>query len=78
MKNPPTPTVRLRDTDPQGRVDVACYRGAEKLAEHVGIKHIWDGGLGDFVETVIENVVPKQKITPQDVARGLGLGGRRR
>jgi hypothetical protein len=73
-----TKAVRLRDADPKGRVDVAVYRGAEKLAKHVGIEHVWNGGLGELIETVIENTVSSKPITPQDVARELGFGGRKR
>ena len=75
MKNP-APT-RLRDADPRGRVDVAAFRFAENMAEKAGAKDFWNGGLGDFVETVIQGTVPSKPITGQDVARALGLAGRK-
>lgn len=71
-------TTRLKDADPRGRVDVALYRGAEKLANHVGIGEVWNAGLGEFFEHVIQNVAPSKPITPLDVAQSMGLAGRKR
>jgi len=77
MKNP-APVTRLKDADPRGRMDVAAFRFAENMAEKAGAKDFWNAGLGDFVETVINGTVPSQAITGQDVAKALGLGGRKR
>ena len=71
-------TTRLKDADPRGRVDVAIYRGAEKIAEHIGMGHVWNAGLGEFFEHVIRNVASSKPITPLDVAQSIGLAGRKR
>lgn len=76
-KNPPTPVERLKDANPKGRVDVAAYRGAEHFAKEVGLGEVWNMGLGELVETVIEGTIPSKPVTGQDVARSLGLAGRR-
>jgi hypothetical protein len=78
MRNPtPIPVTRLRDSDPKGRVDVAAYRGAEHFAKEVGLGEVWNMGLGELVETVIEGTIPSKPVTGRDVARSLGLAGRR-
>ena len=79
--NPQPEVVResLRDADPKGRVDVAMYRGAEKIAKHCGAEKLWDGGLGDIVENIIQNLgVRSTPITPHEIVREIGIGGRRR
>ena len=76
-KNPPTPVERLKDANPKGRMDVAAYRGAEHFAKEVGLGEVWNMGLGELVETVIEGTIPSKPVTGQDVARSLGLAGRR-
>ena len=76
-KNPPTPVERLKDANPKGRVDVAAYRGAEHFAKEVGLGEVWNMGLGELVETVIEGTIPSKPVTGRDVARSLGLAGRR-
>jgi len=69
----------LRDADPKGRVDVAMYRLGERIARHCGAEKIWDGGLGEVVENIIQNIgVPSTPITPKDIVREIGIGGRRR
>jgi hypothetical protein len=75
MKN--QPPTRLKDADPRGRMDVAAYRGAEHFAEKVGLKEVWNAGLGEFVETVIQGTVPSKPITGRDIAHSLGLVGRK-
>lgn len=77
-KNPPTPVERLKDADPRGRMDVAAYRGAEHFAEKVGMKEVWNMGLGELIETVIQGTVPAKPITGRDIAHSMGLGGRKR
>lgn len=68
----------LRDADPKGRVDVALFKLGEQIATHCGAEKIWNGGLGDFCDTVIQNLVPSKPITPADIARELGLAGKKR
>lgn len=76
MKNPAP--IRLKDADPRGRMDVAAYRGAEHFANEIGLKEVWNMGLGDLVDTVIQGTVPSKPITGQEIARELGLAGRKR
>lgn len=79
MKNPAPAPTRLRDVEnPAGRVDVAAYRGAEHFAEKLELKELWNAGLGELVETVIEGTMPSKPITGRDIARSLGLAGRKR
>jgi hypothetical protein len=70
--------MSLKTADPKGRVDVALYRGAAALAEHVGAKKAFDSGLGDVIEELIENAGISNPITLPDVARHLGILPRRR
>jgi hypothetical protein len=74
----PAPVERLKDADPRGRMDVAAYRGAEHFAETIGLGEVWNAGLGELVETVIQGTVPSKPITGRDVAHSLGLAGRKR
>jgi len=77
-KTPPTPVERLKDADPRGRMDVAAYRGAEHFAKEIGLKEVWNAGLGELVETVIQGTIPSKPVTGKDIARELGLAGRKR
>jgi len=77
-KNPPVPAERLKDADPRGRMDVAAYRGAEHFANEIGLKEVWNAGLGELVETVIQGTIPSKPVTGKDIARELGLSGRKR
>lgn len=68
------PTIRLRDADPRGRVDVAVFRLGEQLVKRTIGAKVWDNGLGEVVEAiVVESRVPSQVITPVDVARAIGI-----
>ena len=71
----------LREQDPYGRVDVALHRLGEKIAEHVGGekgKRIWNGGLGEVAERVLENAGLQKVVTPVGVAEEMGLIPRRK
>lgn len=72
------PKTRLRDTDPKGRVDVALLRAGERIAKHVGAEKVWNSGLGEVVEEMLENSGLSKPITATDVARSLGILPQRR
>lgn len=78
MKKAATPVERLKDADPKGRMDVAAYRGAEHFADKIGLREVWNAGLGELVETVIQGTVPSKPITGRDIAHSMGFAGRKR
>lgn len=75
------PKVRtLRDVDPAGRVDVALLRLGEQLTRRTlepacGGAPLWDRGLGDVVEALIEEnpSIPSRAFTAVDLARAVGV-----
>ncbi len=67
----------LRDADPKGRVDALLLRTGEHLFKHVGAEKLWNNGLGDVVEELLENSGLSKPITASDVARQIGILPRR-
>jgi len=69
--------TRLRDADPKGRVDALLLRSGEQFAKQIGAEKIWNNGLGDVVEELLENAGISKPITASDVAREIGILPRR-
>jgi hypothetical protein len=52
-------------------------KSGERFAKHIGAEKIWNGGLGEVVEELLENSGLSKPISASDVAREIGILPRR-
>lgn len=56
-------SAAVKPVDQYGRVDIAAFKIAERLAKHIPLGALlWDNGLGQAVEDAICDALPRKNV----------------